>query len=165
MNVNWKAIFGSNTSSSKKGTEELNDAYYDKHVDSYYTNLINSLVLFSFTTEELEKLAGPAFDPMFELETEIDYAFTPVCFETIFRNEIIDNSLKTELLAFKKKTDEIPSEIWEWELIDNHATWIEIRKEANELLNKLDVSTREYDDDYTTVYDNQGNIIKKGKKL
>ena len=165
MKLNWKSIFRSKNPSSELKSEEFNDEYYDKHVDFYYSNLINSLILFTFKTDKLEELAGPVFDPMAELETEIDYAFTPVCFETIFRNGLIDESSKSELLSFKKKTDEIPAEIWEWEFIDNHDTWIEIRKEANELLDKLGVSSRKYTEDYTTVYDNKGNVIKKGKKL
>lgn len=165
MKVNWKSIFGSKKSSSELKSEEFNDEYYDKQVDFYYSNLISSLILFTFKTDKLEKLAGPVFDPIFELESEIDYAFTPVLFETIFRKGLINNSHKLELLKFKKKTDNIPSEIWDWEFIDNHNTWIEIRKEADELLDKLGVSSREYSEDYTTVYDNKGNVIKKGGKL
>ncbi|WP_152971500.1 hypothetical protein [Lacinutrix algicola] len=161
--MNWKSIFGSNKSSVKVESEEFNDAYYDKQIDFYYTNLINSLILFTFTTNELEKLAGPVFNPISELESEIDYAYTPVCFDTIFRNERIEKSFKNELISFKKRTDEIPAEIWDWEFIDNHDSWIEIRKKANELLDKLGITNREYNDDYTTVYDNEGNIIKKGK--
>jgi hypothetical protein len=165
VKLNWKSIFGSKNSFSELKSEEFNDEYYDKHVDYYYTNLINSLILFTLKTDELEKLAGPVFNPMAELETEIDYAFTPVCFETIFRCGVIDKSLRNELISFKKKTDEIPKEIWDWEFIDNHDSWIEIRKEANDILDKIGVSSREYSEDYTTVYDNKGNIIKKGKKL
>lgn len=165
MKLNWKSIFGSKKSSPELKSEEFNEEYYDKHVDFYYSNLINSLIFFTFKTDKLEELAGPVFNPMAELETEIDYAFTPVCFETIFRNGLIDESYKSELLSFKKKTDEIPAEIWKWDFIDNQDTWIEVRKEANELLDKLGVSSREYSEDYTTVYDNKGNVIKKGKKL
>ena len=85
--MNWKSIFGNKKkSSSDLKSKEFNDEYYDKCVDFYYTNLINSLILFTLTTNELEKLAGPAFNPISELESEIDYAYTPVCFETIFRN-------------------------------------------------------------------------------
>ena len=164
MKLNWKSIFGSkmpSTDNSSIGKEEIE---YDKHVDFYYTNLVNSIILFALTIEELEKLGGPAFDPIFELESEIDYAFTPVCFETIFRNGIIDNALKSELLTFKKETDNIPSEIWDWEFIDNHGTWISIRQKANALLDKLGVKSRTYNDDFVTIYDNTGKIIKRGKK-
>lgn len=150
-------------STMTKSPVENDEHEYDSHVDFYYTNLINSIVLFSLTTTELEKLSGPAFDPIFELETEIDYAFMPVCFETIFRNRRIDNAFKNDLLSFKKETDAIPTEIWDWEFIDNHETWISLRLKANSLLERLGITSRTYNDDFTTVYDNQGNIIKKGK--
>lgn len=156
---------GSKKSSSEVESEEFNDAYYDKYVNFYYTNLINSLILFTLTTNELENLASPVFNPIAELESEIDYAYTPVCFETIFRNGLINKSFRNELISFKKKIDEIPAEIWNLEFIDNHDTWIEIRKETNELLNKLGITNREYNDDYVTVYNNEGNIIKKGKNF
>lgn len=162
MKLNWKSIFGAKKSTSK---EDFDETYYDRNVEFYYSNLINSLVLFSFTTKELEKLAGPLFNPMSELETEIDYAFLPVCFETIFRNDRIDSSLKSELLDFKKKTDDIPAEVWDWEFIDTHELWVEARKDANDLLNKLGIKGREYNDEYETIYDNEGNVIKKGKTV
>ncbi len=143
--------------------QEKENAEYDKHADFYYTNLINSIVLFSMTKEKLEALAAPGFDPLFELESEIDYAFTPVCFETIFRNKLLDNAFKNELLDFKKLTDNIPSEIWDWDYIHSNPAWIQVRQLANQLLDRLGVKERTYNDDYTTVYDNKGNIIKKGK--
>ena len=153
-----RLTFWTDSSNSDNG-----EAEYDKHVDFYYTNLINSIILFSLTSDKLEKLAARTFDPIFELESEIDYAYTPVCFDTIFRNGIINNSLKTELLEFKKQTDDIPKEIWDWEFLDNHKIWTDIRQKANNLLDKLGVTSRTYNDDYTTIYDNEGNIIKKGK--
>lgn len=67
-------------------TEEIE---YDKYVDYYESNLVNSLKLFSYSKSELEILIEPAFDPIFELESEIDYAFTPVLFQTVFRNNRI----------------------------------------------------------------------------
>ena len=93
MKFNLKSIFGNKKSSSKEEPEEYNDEYYDKDVDFYYSNLINSIILFTLTTNELEKLSGPVFNPLAELESEIDYAFTPVCFETVFRNNLIDSKL------------------------------------------------------------------------
>ncbi len=163
MNINLKSIFGIKPTSIDKYSVDKEEIEYDKHVDFYYTNLKNSLILFSLTSKELEKLAGPVFNPMTELESEIDYAFTPVCFDTILRKSLIDQFLKDELLKFKKWTDEIPSEIWDWEFIDNHETWVKTRLKANALLDKLGVTSRTYNDDYTTIYNNEGNIIKTGK--
>jgi hypothetical protein len=163
MKINLKSIFGVKSTATDKSAVDKEVIEYDKHVDFYYTNLINSLILFSLTSKELEKLVGADFNPMTELETEIDYAFTPVCFDTIFRKGLINNSFKTEFLEFKKWTDNIPSEIWDWEYIDNQETWITTRQKAIELLDKLGVKSRTYNDDFIMTYDNEGNIIKKGK--
>lgn len=119
---------------------------YDKHVDFYYRNLINCLILFSLNSDGLEKLAGPVFDPMFELESEFDIAYTPVCFETIFRNKVIDISFKDELLEFKQEIDNMSNEIWDWDFINDHDDWISIRQKANVLLDKLDIESRIYND-------------------
>lgn len=163
MKINLRSIFGIKLTSIDKSSVDKEEIEYDKHVDFYYTNLINSLILFSLTSKELEKFAGPVFNPMTELESEIDYAFTPVCFDTIFRKGLIDKCFKNELLEFKKMTDNIPSEIWEWEFIDNHEIWVATRQKANALLDKLSVTSRTYNDDYTTIYNNEGKIIKRGK--
>jgi hypothetical protein len=148
--------------SKKKQVEIYDDAYYDQFVDFYYSNLINSIILFALSKEDLEKLEAIAFDPIFELESEIDYAFLTVCFETIFRNGKLDKDLKQVLLDFKLKTDDIPREIWDWEYLEAHKSWISIRIEANLLLNKMGITHRNYDDDYTTIHDINGNIIKQG---
>lgn len=158
------SLLGNNSIDDNDSTENNDELEYDKHADFYYTNLINSLVLFSMQTTELEALEGPLFDPLFELESEIDYAFTPVCFETIFRNGLIDIVYKNELMAFKKETDNIPKEIWDWEFINVNNQWIEVREKANVLLNKLGVKSRKFNDDFLTIYDNYGNKIKKAKK-
>jgi hypothetical protein len=164
MKINWKSIFGTKSQSTNKSAEKKDEIDYDKHVQFYYTNLINSIILFSLTTEDLEKLAGPVFNPMFELGSEIDYAFTPVCLETIFRKGRIDSSFREELLTFKKETDDIPKEIWDWEFIDNSVTWISIRQKANTLLDKLHVTSRIYNDDFTTIYDSEGKILTRVEK-
>lgn len=124
MKIKWTSLFGNKKSSTDRPSSDMDEIEYDKYADFYYTNLINSLILFSLTSKELQKLAGPVFNPLTELESEIDYAFTPVCFDTIFRKGLIDNSFKSELLSFKKVTDDIPSEIWDWEFLDKHETWI-----------------------------------------
>jgi len=163
MKINLKSIFSRKLTSTDNSSVDKEEIEYDKYVDFYYTNLINSLILFSLTSNELEKLAGPVFNPMTELESEIDYAFMPVCFDTIFRKDLIDKSFKDELLQFKKWTDDIPSEIWDWEFIDNNEIWVTTRQKANALLDKLGITSRTYNDDNTTIYDNEGNVIKKGK--
>lgn len=150
-----KSIFGKTETTSGPDTE----AEYDKHAGFYYTNLVNAITLFSLTWDELDRLGGPAFDPVFELESEIDYAFTPVCFETIFRNGLVDVIFKNDLLLFKRETDNIPKEIWTEEHIAGHETWALIRQKANALLHRLNINTRTYNDKYITVYDAHGKRI------
>ncbi len=129
--------------------EEL--AEYDKHVNFYYTNIINSLILYTYNVKQLDKMAPILIDPLTELYEELDYAFLPVLFETVFRTKLIDESLRSELLLFKKKVDDIPVEIWNWDLLDTHEIWKKIRFDAEILLNKLNIKTRDYNTDYTTI--------------
>jgi hypothetical protein len=120
------------------------------------------MILYTFDSAKLYEMAPILIDPLTELYEELEYAFTPVCLETVFRVGLIDNSLKSELLSFKKEVDEVPTEIWDWEFIDKHETWTAIRRKSNVLLDKLGVTSRTYNDDFTTIYDNKGKIIKKG---
>ncbi|WP_284464230.1 hypothetical protein [Chryseobacterium sp.] len=124
---------------------------YDKHVNFYYINIINSLILYTYNVEQLDEMAPVLIDPLTELYEELDYAFLPVLFETVFRNKLIDESLKSELLMFKKKVDDIPLEIWDWEFLDTNEIWKNIKIDADELLNKLNIETRNYNTDYTTI--------------
>ncbi|MEK6507518.1 hypothetical protein [Myroides sp. C4067] len=110
MKINLKSLF----CFKKKPKEEPSGKIdYDQHVDFYYSCLINSIILFALNVSQLDELSEPTFDPLFELESEIDYAFTPVIFETVFRNKRIDILLRQELLEFKKEIDDIPQELWE----------------------------------------------------
>jgi len=164
MKINLKSIFGIKPTSKDKLSVDKDEIEYGRQVDFYYINIINSIILYTYDSAKLDNMAPILIDPLAELYEELEYAFTPVCFETVFRAGIIDNSLKSELLTFKTEVDEIPKDIWDWEFIDNHATWIAIRLKSNVLLDKLGVTSRTYIDDFTTIYDNEGNIIKKGKK-
>lgn len=163
MKINLKSIFGKKQTSSVKLSGDKEEIDYDKHVDFYYTNIINSIILYTYHSAKLKEMAPILIDPLTELFEELEYAFTPVCFETVFRVGRIDNSLKGELLAFKKEVDEVPTEIWDWEFIDKHETWTAIRLKSTILLDKLMITSRTYNDDFTTIYDKNGNIIKKGK--
>ena len=138
---------------------------YDKHLNFYYTNLINCLILFTYNSDELEKMEPILIDPLTELYEEMDYAFLPVCFETIFRNNAIELKYKEELLEFKKHVDEIPNEIWDYEFIGNNQKWKQIRFEAENLLEKLEIKTRIFISDYHKIISNEGETIFKGKKM
>lgn len=124
---------------------------YDKHVDFYYANIINSLILYTYNVNQLDEMAPILIDPLTELYEELDYAFIPVLFDSVFRNKRIDESFKEDLLQFKKTVDDIPVEIWDWDFLDQHETWKNIRLEAEILLNKLNIETRTYNTDYTTI--------------
>lgn len=137
---------------------------YDKSVDFYYTNLINSLILFTYNSDGLEQMEFILIDPLTELYEEMDYAFLPVCFETIFRNNVIDDKYKNELLNFKKLVDEIPNEIWDYEFIGVNEKWTEIKNNAENLLNKLGVETRIFNTTHHKIITNVGKTIFDGKK-
>ena len=135
---------------------------YDKSVDFYYTNIINSLILFTYSSEKLEEMTPILINPLVELYEELEYAFTPVCFETVFRNNLIDDKFKEELFTFKKEVDKIPNEIWDWQFLNEHEIWLRTRNNADKILNIIGINHRNYNDDYTTVYSSNGEIIKKG---
>lgn len=138
---------------------------YDKNVKFYYTNILNSLILYTYNVEKLDKMTPILIDPLTELYEELDYAFLPVLFETVFRNKLLDESFKEELLLFKKKVDDIPVELWDWELLDTNEIWIKIRIDAENILNKLNIKTRIYNTDYTTIISNTGKKIDFKKRF
>jgi len=129
--------------------EEL--AGYDENARFFYINLINSLILYTYDIEKLDKMAPVLFDPLAELYEELDYAFLPVLFETVFRNKLIDENFKEDLLIFRKKVEDIPAELWDWDVLDSSDIWQHIRIDAEDLLNKLKIETRTYNTDYTTI--------------
>lgn len=137
--------------------------YYDKHVRFYYTNIVNSLILFTYKSRKLELMASPVFDPMTELYQELEYAYTPVCFETVFRKKLIPIIYKQELLRFKTNVDQMPSEIWDWEYLEEHPSWINIRTDAEEILKKMGILHRVYDYSFTNVITSSGEVIKRKK--
>ena len=97
MKFNFKTILGLN----KREQQNSVEIDYSKYVDFYYKNLINSLILFSLTAKELEKLVARSFNPIFELESEIEYAYTPICFDAIFKKGLI-SVISTNLLSIDK---------------------------------------------------------------
>ncbi len=164
MKINLKTIFGFKPASTGASVDQA-EIEYDKHVDFYYSNIINSIVLYTYNAAQLEDMSEVLLNPLTELYEELEYAFTPVCFETVFRLGVIDSSLKNELFEFKNEVHSIPREIWDWKFFDSHDIWITIRQKANILLDKLGVESRTYNEDYTSIYDQDGNIIRKGKKV
>jgi hypothetical protein len=145
----FKSKKGNNTSEQneelyKLGFTKSELTEYDKHVKFYYTNIINSLILFTYNSEQLDKMSPILFDPLAELYEELQYAFTHVLFETVFHNNLINQNFKEELLSFKNKVDEIPSEIWDWEFLDEKENWKLLRSDAEKLLSKMGITSRIY---------------------
>ncbi|MFC6269165.1 hypothetical protein [Frigoriflavimonas asaccharolytica] len=135
--------------SKRKYSKNFKDEFdYDKNVDFYYHNLINSLILFTYTSEELQQLEPILIDPISELYEEIDYAFIPNLFESVFRNGLIEQKNKNSLINFKTKIDEIPNEYWNYKSMDTIPIWKEINLEANNLLNNINCKQRIYEDKY-----------------
>ncbi len=162
VKMNFRSIFS--IFFPPKQSQQNDEAIdHDQYVGFYYTNLINSLILFSLTKEELEKLEGPGFDVMFELYSEIDY--TPVCFETVFRTGNIDLSFREELLDFRGQVENVYNQIWEWEYVGSHPLWLALKERSNDMLNRLGIDHRTYNEDYLTVYDQDGNILKRGNNV
>lgn len=124
---------------------------YDKNVNFYYTNIVNSLILYTYNVKQLYEMAPILIDPLTELYEELDYAFLPVLFETVFRNKLINENYKEELLNFKVEVDQIPVELWDWEILDTNEVWYKIRIDAENLLNKLNIKTRIFNTDFTTI--------------
>ena len=125
---------------------------YDKHVEFFYTNIINSLILFSYSSEELRKMEYILIDPLTELYEELDYAFTPVLFETVFRNNKINNNIKDNLLKFKKMVDDIPNEIWDYNFIGVNNEWKDVQLLAEHLLNRMDVKSKTFNTKFHNIH-------------
>jgi len=133
------------------GSTKAEIAKYDQYVNFYYTNLINSLILFTYNTQQLDALTPVLIDPLNELYEELQYAFTPVCFETIFRNKKIDSKFKEELLSFKSRVEELPTELWNWELLDENENWKHLKIHDENLLDKLGITSRIFNDEFITI--------------
>jgi hypothetical protein len=116
-----------------------------------YSCVYNSLVLFANTVNYLKSLSAPAFDPMFELESEFDIGFTDYTLDKNFENGTIKENLKQDLLDFKKSVNDVPSHLWNYDDLDTHETWKNIRSQANILLTKMGETRREYDHGFTTI--------------
>lgn len=116
-----------------------------RKADFYYSCLCNSLVLFAASPSYLDSLTGPVFDPIFELESDYDYAFEYPVFDGNFTSGRVSEELRQELLVFKGKADLIPPELWTWDHLISNETWHAIRIAAEELLTKMGESRRTYD--------------------
>jgi len=123
----------------------------EEQIKYQYSCVYNSLVLFANSVDYLKSLSAPAFDPIFELESEFDIGFSDYTLEKNFENETIKEELRQELLDFKKSVQDVPSNLWNYEDLETHDTWKSIRAHANAILTKMGETRREYDDGFTTI--------------
>lgn len=123
----------------------------EEQIAYQYSCVYNSLVLFANPVDYLKSLSAPTFDPIFELESEFDIGFTDYTLDKNFENGTIKETLKQELLDFKKSVNDVPSQLWNYEDLETHSTWKNIRSQANILLTKMGETRREYDHGFTTI--------------
>ena len=117
-----------------------------------YSCLTNSLVLFAANEEYLNSLSQPAFDPLFEIESEFDYAFLPVIFQGAIDFKQLDEQLISELLNFKGLVNNLSDDIWDWDQLFTNSNWIELRTRASELLDRLEITDKVYDYRFTNIH-------------
>jgi hypothetical protein len=122
-----------------------------EQIEYQYSCLYNSLILFANSVDYLKSLSSPSFDPIFELESEFDIGFSDYTLGKNFENGTIMDDLRQELLDFKKSVTDVPASLWNYESIERHETWNNIRTQANLLLTKMGETRRKYDDHFTTI--------------
>ena len=144
----------------KKGSEENSDQVKDQkpkelteqeQIEYQYSCVYNSLILFANSVDYLKSLSAPAFDPIFELESEFDIGFSDYTLQKNFENGTIKHELRRELLDFKKSVADVSADLWNYESIEKHETWENIRAQANLLLTKMGETRRIYDERFTTI--------------
>jgi hypothetical protein len=121
-----------------------NKVYITKEKQFFYNGLLDSLALFSCEKDYFESLISPTFSPLFELETEFDYAFMPIVFKNSCEFGKINQTLKVRLVDFQKRVNELPKELWEWEELYSNKKWLEIRQESKNILKKLGEENRKF---------------------
>ncbi len=123
----------------------MDDKVYSLEEKKFFYNcLLDSLVLFACEKDYFESLISPVFAPLFELETEFDYAFMPVVFDNGCEFGEISRSLKIKLIGFKTKVKELPKVLWKWEELYSNKKWLKIREESNNILKELGEEKRKF---------------------
>lgn len=84
MKFNFNSFFKSKQNKEiRPVTEDYDDSgftkfemeEYDKNVNFFYTNIVNSLILYTYNVEQLDKMVPILIDPLTELYEELDYAY------------------------------------------------------------------------------------------
>ena len=133
---------------------ELGEAQQARLTEHYYYScLYNMLVLFAAPPSYLSTLAGPGFEVPFEMETEFLCAFDEPVFSAVFESGKVAETLRDELLDFKKAVDALPNARWQWEELLANADWQPVRARAAQLLQQLGEERREYDAGFTIIFE------------
>lgn len=102
-----------------------------------YSYLYDSLILFSLDYDSLVKMAGPLFNPLGELISCWTYAFEDIYQDVLATKRIKESGVTDQLNKFNAKLISAPDNLWEYDELKNNSFWDEIRREADDILNKL----------------------------
>ena len=86
----------------------------------------------------------------------------PFVLKLFFRNKKINIEHKENLLNFKKEVEKIPNEIWDYEFIDKHEKWQDVKKTAENILNSIGIQHRIFNVKHHKIMDKNGNVIYQG---
>lgn len=102
-----------------------------------YGYLYDSLILFSLDYDSLIKMGGPLFNPLGELISCWDYAFDSIYEDILATRKIKDSGVTDQLNKFNEKLVSSPDSLWTYEELKDNPFWDGIRKDADDILNKL----------------------------
>ncbi len=118
---------------------------FDENYTDYFDILIKVLILCSYNAEKFSASTISEDFPFRRLEEDIEFIFTEEIFRSMFRNGVINETVRPKLLQFKEITSKITGDEWFFEKVDLNMDkrWKEINKMAEELLTdmKVDLSS------------------------
>lgn len=123
--------------------EENTDEIHDVYCYEYFDNLVKCLI---FCTYNAEKFCLMPYEivSIRSLKDDLDDIFNKNRFESLFRNELIEENLRTKLLYLEEAASTITDNEWISESVDLDADerWIEIKKTADKLLTEMGIEQR-----------------------
>ena len=123
-----------------------------------YTNLCNALTLFAANFEYLKSIDAPDFDIEFELPSEFDIGLTIENINYLETQNIISNTVKHDILELRDYLLEIPDSFWTFDELETNPIWNRARVMANEILDDLGFTDKNYDFSHTkTIYIDDSN--------
>ncbi len=119
--------------------------YTIKEKNHFYNRLLNCFVLYACEEKYFKSFIDLEFQPIFELQSELEYAFMPVVFDTSIRFKNINAKMVDRLIKFKETVEALPEELWEWSELYTRQEWIDIRKEAKDILSTFGEANRKFE--------------------